>query len=109
MDKAAVGMVRVREEVRVGLTAATHSSSRAGSSLTLILSAAGRSPASEDRRAEIEPQLDDRRAQDLTLQAYFDQMSTLVLEDLENPKARTVARARAPPVLRRLDPSRKED
>jgi hypothetical protein len=108
MDKAAVGVVRVREEVRVGLTAATHSSSRAGSSLTLILSEAGRSPASEDRRAEIGPQLDDRRAQDLTLQAHFDQMSTLMLlEDLEDPKARTVARA--PTVLRRLAPSRKED
>jgi uncharacterized protein YjbI with pentapeptide repeats len=54
-------------------------------------------------------QVEEQRAQDLALQAYLDQMSTLVLEDLGDPKVRTVARARTLTVLSRLDPSRKAE
>ena len=63
----------------------------------------------ENERAESERELEEQRAQDLVLQAYLDQMSTLLLEDLGNPKVRTLARARTLTVLRRLDPSRKEE
>jgi uncharacterized protein YjbI with pentapeptide repeats len=66
--------------------------------------------------------LAEQRAQDEALQAYLDQMSTLVLEkDLHNPdpddvfkigavnlnKAEILARARTVTVLRSLDPNRK--
>ena len=55
----------------------------------------------------------EQRAQDPALQAYLDQMSTLLLEkDLRNSEedseVRTLARARTLTVLERLDPSRKE-
>jgi uncharacterized protein YjbI with pentapeptide repeats len=69
----------------------------------------------EDQRADRERELAEQRAQDEALQAYFDQMSTLLLEkDLRNfeeseegKEARTLARARTLTVLTRLDPSRK--
>jgi len=77
----------------------------------------------EDRRAESERAIEDQRAQDEALQAYLDQMNTLVLEkNLHNPdpdgvfkiapgskvnKAEILARARTLTVLRRLGPNRK--
>jgi hypothetical protein len=66
----------------------------------------------EDQRAERERELEEQRAQDEALQAYLDQMSTLLLEkDLrsseEDSEVRTLARARTLTVLGRLDPSRK--
>jgi hypothetical protein len=66
----------------------------------------------EARRAEAERALAEQRAQDEALQAYLDQMSTLLLEkDLrssdELSEVRTLARARTLTVLGRLDPSRK--
>ena len=72
----------------------------------------------EDQRAEAERELAEQRAQDEALQAYLNQMSTLLLEkDLrsstevnateESQEARALARARTLTVLSRLDPSRK--
>jgi len=63
----------------------------------------------EDERAATERELEEQRAQDLALQAYLDQMSLLLLEDLSDPKLRTLARARTLTVLRRLDANRKEE
>ena len=62
----------------------------------------------EERRARVERELEDQRAQDAALQAYLDQMSTLLLEkDLRNceanSKVRTLARARTATVIQRLD------
>jgi hypothetical protein len=50
--------------------------------------------------------IEEQRAQDLALQGYLDQMGTLMLEDLSDPKVQTLARARTLTVLGRLDPSR---
>jgi uncharacterized protein YjbI with pentapeptide repeats len=66
----------------------------------------------EDRRARAEQKLAEQRAQDEALQAYLDQMSSLLLEkDLrtseQESEVRTLARARTLTVLERLDPSRK--
>ena len=67
----------------------------------------------ENHRAEAERELADQRAQDEALQAYLDQMSTLLLEkDLRHADAGdemlTVARARTITALGRLeDPSHK--
>src|SRR5918994_4393782 len=66
----------------------------------------------ENQRAEAERALAAHRAQDEALQAYLDQMSTLLLEkDLwvsgEDSEVRTLARARTLTVLETLDPSRK--
>jgi uncharacterized protein YjbI with pentapeptide repeats len=68
----------------------------------------------ENRRAEAERELAEQRAQDEVLQAYLDQMSTLMLEkDLRNSEedseVRTLARARTLTVFRRVDTSRKEE
>jgi uncharacterized protein YjbI with pentapeptide repeats len=68
----------------------------------------------EDQRAQVERELEEQRAQDEALQAYLDQMSTLLLEeDLRNSEqeseVRTLARARTLTVLGRLDPSRKTE
>jgi uncharacterized protein YjbI with pentapeptide repeats len=68
----------------------------------------------EDHRAQAERELAAQRAQDTALQAYLDQMSTLLIEkDLrssaQDSEVRTLARARTLTVLRRLDPSRKAD
>jgi hypothetical protein len=72
----------------------------------------------EDQRAERAREIEEQRAQDDALQAYLDQMSTLLLEkDLcsstednateDSKEARTLARARTLTVLGRLDPNRK--
>src|SRR3712207_3803271 len=66
----------------------------------------------ENQRAEAERKLAEQRAQDEALQAYLDQMGSLLLEkDLraseEDSEVRTLARARTLTVLGRLDPSRK--
>jgi hypothetical protein len=67
----------------------------------------------EDQRAESERQLGEQRAQDAALQAYLDQMSTLLLADeglresKEGSEVRTLARARTLTVLGRLDGDRK--
>ncbi len=65
----------------------------------------------ENQRAEAERELAEQRAQDEALQAYLDQMSSLLLEkDLRasdtRSEVRTLARARTLTVLRRLGPSR---
>ncbi len=62
----------------------------------------------EDQRAEVERELAERRAQDEALQAYLDQMSSLLLEkDLrtskEGSEVRTLAKARTLTALQRLD------
>jgi len=62
----------------------------------------------ENDRAEAERNLTEQRAQDAALQAYLDQMSTLLLEkDLRNSGedsgVRTLARARTATVIQRLD------
>src|SRR5918994_1606692 len=68
----------------------------------------------ENQRAEAERELAEQRAQDEALQAYLNQMSSLLLEqDLraseKRSEVRTLARARTLTVLGRLDPSRKAD
>jgi uncharacterized protein YjbI with pentapeptide repeats len=68
----------------------------------------------EDRRAKAERELAEQRAQDEALQAYLDQMSSLLLEkDLRNSEegdeVRTLAKARTVTILRRLDSSRNRD
>jgi uncharacterized protein YjbI with pentapeptide repeats len=73
----------------------------------------------ENQRAKAERKLAEQRAQEDALQAYLDQMSTLLLaRDLrsstednateDSKEARTLARARTLTVLRRLYPSRKK-
>ena len=62
----------------------------------------------ESRRAEAERELEEQRAQDEALQAYLDQMGTLLLEkDLrnsaENSEVRTLAQERTQAVLERLE------
>jgi uncharacterized protein YjbI with pentapeptide repeats len=59
-------------------------------------------------------QIEDQRAQDVALQAYLDQMSTLLLEkglrnSEQDSEVRTLARARTLTVLGRLDPIRKAE
>jgi cell division protein FtsB len=66
----------------------------------------------EDQRAQAERELAVQRAQDEALQAYLDQMGSLLLEkelreSKEDSEVRTLARARTLTVLGRLDPSRK--
>src|SRR5215216_3779747 len=68
----------------------------------------------ENQRAEAERELAEQRAQDEALQAYLNQMSSLLLEqDLraseKRSEVRTLARARTLTMLGRLDPSRKAD
>jgi uncharacterized protein YjbI with pentapeptide repeats len=62
----------------------------------------------ENQRAEAERRLAEQRAQDEALQAYLDQLSSLLLEnDLrkseEGSEVRTLARARTATVIQRLD------
>jgi uncharacterized protein YjbI with pentapeptide repeats len=62
----------------------------------------------ESQRAEAERRLADQRAQDEALQAYLDQLSSLLLEkDLrkseEGSEVQTLARARTATVIQRLD------
>jgi uncharacterized protein YjbI with pentapeptide repeats len=70
------------------------------------------------QQSATQTQIEEQRAQDAALQAYLDQMSTLLLDkDLrfstedkateDSKEARTLARARTLTVLGRLDPSRK--
>ena len=66
---------------------------------------------SEAKRAEAERELAEQRAQDETLQAYFDQMSGLLLEGAlrqseEDSNVRRLARARTLVVLDTLDSAR---
>jgi uncharacterized protein YjbI with pentapeptide repeats len=68
----------------------------------------------ENQRAKAEQELAVQRAQDEALQAYLDQVGTLLLEkDLRNSEedseVRTLARARTLTVLGRLDPARKTE
>jgi len=65
----------------------------------------------ENQRAEAERELAAQRAQDEALQAYLDQMGSLLLEkDLRNSEedseVRTLARARTVTVIQRLDSDR---
>jgi uncharacterized protein YjbI with pentapeptide repeats len=71
-----------------------------------------RQQALEERRAKVERELEEQRAQDAALQAYLDQMSNLLLESNlresdPGSEVRTLARARTLTVLERLDPGRK--
>jgi Pentapeptide repeats (8 copies) len=71
-----------------------------------------RQEAIEDQRAASEQNIEEQRAQDTALQAYLDQMSTLLLEGKlreseEGNEERTLARARTITVLQRLNPKRK--
>jgi len=68
----------------------------------------------ENQRAEAEQDLAEQRAQDEALQAYLDQMSSLILDKdrplhqtQEGDAVRILARARTLTILTRLDPSRK--
>jgi len=71
----------------------------------------------EDRRAEAQREAEEQRAQDQALQAYFEEMGSLLLdEDLRtsqeddeasNDEASTLARARTLTILGRVDPERK--
>jgi hypothetical protein len=66
----------------------------------------------EDQRAELERGIEDQRAQQATLQAYLDQMGTLLLDrDLreaeEDSDVRRIARARTLVVLEALGSDRK--
>jgi uncharacterized protein YjbI with pentapeptide repeats len=68
----------------------------------------------EDQRAKLERELEEQRAQDAALQAYFDQMGALMLDrDLRSSaggdEVRLLARARTVTILRRLDPVRNRD
>src|SRR5215216_2435876 len=67
----------------------------------------------ENQRAKAERELAEQRAQDEALQAYLDQMSTVLLEkDLRNSEAdsevQTLAQARTLSALGRMDTSHKE-
>ena len=68
----------------------------------------------ESKRANAEQELVEQRTQDEALQAYLDQMSTLLIEkDLRSSaldsEVRSLARTRTLTVLRRLDPGHKAD
>jgi uncharacterized protein YjbI with pentapeptide repeats len=89
--------------------------------IPVVLAAAGfwftaqqdqRQEAIEKQRAESAQEIEEQRAQDEALQAYLDQMNTLLLEEKlraseEGSEVRTLARARTLTVLGRLDPKRK--
>jgi uncharacterized protein YjbI with pentapeptide repeats len=53
--------------------------------------------------------IEEQRTQDLALQGYLDQMGALMLEDLSDPKVRTLMQARTLSMLKRLDTSRKAE
>lgn len=52
---------------------------------------------------------EEQRAQDLAVQGYLDQMGTLILEGLSDPKVQTIAHARTLSVLKRVDSSRRDE
>ena len=67
----------------------------------------------EDRRAQVEREIEDERAEQVTLQAYLDQMGTLLLDRNlrsadKNSDVRRLARARTLVVLDALGPTRQE-
>ena len=67
----------------------------------------------EDRRAQVEREIQDQRAEHATLQAYLDQMGTLLLDRVlrtsdENSDVRRLARARTLVVLDALGSARQE-
>jgi Pentapeptide repeats (8 copies) len=67
----------------------------------------------EDRRARVEREIEAERAEQVTLQAYLDQMGTLLLDRNlraadENSDVRRLARARTLVVLDALGPTRQE-
>jgi uncharacterized protein YjbI with pentapeptide repeats len=67
----------------------------------------------EEQRAQVEREIEEQRADHATLQAYLDQMGTLLLDRNlraadENSDVRRVARARTLVVLDVLGPSRQE-
>jgi uncharacterized protein YjbI with pentapeptide repeats len=68
--------------------------------------------AQQDARQQ---QIEEQRTQDAALQAYLDQMSSLMIgqnslrDSEEDSEVRTLARARTLTVLGRLDPSRKSE
>ena len=67
---------------------------------------------SDARRAKVEREIEEQRAQDAAVQAYLDKMSTLLIEkDLRtaapDSDVRALARAQTLAVLERLEPSRK--
>ena len=67
----------------------------------------------EDKRAEVDREIEDQRAQDITLRTYLDQMQTLLLDsdlraaDLDS-NVRNVARARTLTTLAALGSYRKQ-
>jgi uncharacterized protein YjbI with pentapeptide repeats len=67
----------------------------------------------ENQRAESEQEIEEQRTQDAALQAYLDEMSSLMIgknslrDSEEDSEVRTLARARTLTALGRLDPSRK--
>jgi uncharacterized protein YjbI with pentapeptide repeats len=67
----------------------------------------------ENQRAESEQEIEEQRTQDAALQAYLDEMSSLMIgknslrDSEEDSEVRTLARARTLTVLGRLDPKRK--
>ena len=67
----------------------------------------------ENQRAESEQEVEEQRTQDAALQAYLDQMSSLMIgqnslrNSEEDSEVRTLARARTLTVLGRLDPKHK--
>jgi uncharacterized protein YjbI with pentapeptide repeats len=72
-----------------------------------------RQTAIEERQAESERKLEAQRAQDAALQAYLDQMSSLLLnkdrplrQTEEGDEVRTLAQARTSTVIQRLDADR---
>jgi uncharacterized protein YjbI with pentapeptide repeats len=74
-----------------------------------------RQDAIEDKRAASEQKIEEQRAQDAALQAYLDEMSSLLLtngslrESEEGSEVRTLARARTITVVERLNPQRKAE
>jgi hypothetical protein len=67
----------------------------------------------EDRRAKVEREIEAQRAEQVTFQAYLDQMGTLLLDRGlraadENSDVRRLARARTLVVLDALSPTRQE-
>jgi uncharacterized protein YjbI with pentapeptide repeats len=72
-----------------------------------------RQRAVEDRRAQVQREIEAERAEQATLQAYLDQMGTLMLDRNlraadENSDVRRLARARTLVVLDALGPTRQE-
>src|SRR5829696_7669683 len=74
-----------------------------------------RQDAIEAKRAASEQKIEEQRAQDAALQAYLDEMSSLLLtngslrESEEGSEVRTLARARTITVVERLNPQRKAE